>query len=187
MQLELDAPPQVGWWRVVLNPIFAIPLVVWGAVLAIPLVLVTVVAWLSILSTGTYPRELFKFSVGVLRYYWRVTSFALCFHDRYPPFAVAMRTLDANRQPPQLSIYYPRRMNRLMAFTKWLMVIPSLVLLLGAFVPGVVLAYVGVLMVIVRGRWPGGIRRYLVGVNRWALRVVAYVIFLTDCYPGFRF
>jgi len=40
--------------------------------------------------------------------------------------------------------------------------------------------------VLITGRWPEGLRNYIVGVHRWAYRVQAYVYLLTDAYPPFR-
>ena len=47
------------------------------------------VAWLAILVTGQYPRGIFDFVVGILRWYLRVAAYALLLvTDRYPPFSL---------------------------------------------------------------------------------------------------
>ena len=73
-----------------------LPLVKW--ILAIPhyivlaivwtlAILVTIIAWFVILIVGRYPRELFLFVEGTLRWSLRVTAYAfLLTTDRYPPF-----------------------------------------------------------------------------------------------------
>ena len=49
--------------------------------------LLLVVAWFAILFTGRYPREIFDFEVGLLRWSLRVQAYmALLATDRYPPF-----------------------------------------------------------------------------------------------------
>ena len=49
--------------------------------------LVTIIAWFAILIVGRYPRELFLFVEGTLRWGMRVTAYAfLLTTDRYPPF-----------------------------------------------------------------------------------------------------
>ena len=75
-------------------PIFkwllAIPHYIALAVLGVLALLVTILAWLLILLTGRYPRGLFEFVVGVLRWGTRVGAYAfLLTTDRYPPFRLS--------------------------------------------------------------------------------------------------
>ncbi len=46
----------------------------------------TIVAWFAILFTGRYPRALYGYGVGVLRWGVRVEAYLLLLHDEYPPF-----------------------------------------------------------------------------------------------------
>ena len=50
--------------------------------------LTTVVAWFAILFTGAYPRGLYEFGVGALRWRLRVEAYLLLMVDEYPPFAL---------------------------------------------------------------------------------------------------
>jgi len=73
--------PLVKWF-------LAIPHLVVLAVMAVGLVFVGIFAWFAILFTGQYPRGLFDFSVGVLRWGLRVNAYAfLLITDRYPEFS----------------------------------------------------------------------------------------------------
>jgi hypothetical protein len=47
-----------------------------------------IVAWCAILLTGRYPRALYDFGVGVLRWNTRVEAYLLLLHDEYPPFSL---------------------------------------------------------------------------------------------------
>jgi hypothetical protein len=49
----------------------------------------SIVAWFSILLTGQYPRSLYDFAMGVLRWSTSVESYLLLLHDDYPPFRLA--------------------------------------------------------------------------------------------------
>ena len=72
--------PLVKW-------ILAIPHYIALAVVGTLAVAVTVIAWFAILIAGRYPRELFLFVEGTLRWYLRVGAYAfLLTTDRYPPF-----------------------------------------------------------------------------------------------------
>jgi hypothetical protein len=58
--------------------------------LYIAAVVVVVIAWYAILFTGRYPRGLFDFVQGVIRWHDRVLGYALLLvTDRYPPFRLA--------------------------------------------------------------------------------------------------
>ena len=72
--------PLVKWF-------LAIPHFVVLAVLLVGVVFASIGAWFAILFTGRYPRRLFDYVVGVLRWQSRVTGYAFTLvTDRYPPF-----------------------------------------------------------------------------------------------------
>ena len=50
---------------------------------------VTIIAWFAILFTGAYPRVLYDFAVGSLRWRLRVEAYLLLLVDEYPPFALS--------------------------------------------------------------------------------------------------
>lgn len=55
-------------------------------VLNASLTVVSVVGWLTVVLSGRYPRPLYDYSVGVVRYSLRVEAYVLLVHDTYPPF-----------------------------------------------------------------------------------------------------
>jgi hypothetical protein len=74
--------PLVKWF-------LAIPHYIVLIFLAIAALVVMVIAWFAILFTGKYPRDLFDFTVGVMRWDLRVMSYAyLLITDKYPPFSL---------------------------------------------------------------------------------------------------
>ena len=59
-------------------------------VLAIFMLLAVIVAWFAILFTGRYPKGLFDFVVGTMRWFLRVQAYVvLLVTDRYPPFSMS--------------------------------------------------------------------------------------------------
>lgn len=90
IHLELDYPnaqtdlkrgmPLVKWFLAI--PHYVILFFLWIAVFVVVLI-----AWFAIIFTGRYPRGLFNFVVGVMRWTWRVQAYALLLAtDKYPPF-----------------------------------------------------------------------------------------------------
>ena len=85
---ELD--PAVSRWRWLFKWLLAIPHYFVLFFLYLAVILVVIGAWFAILFTGRYPRGLFDYIEGVLRWHNRVIGYAFTLvTDRYPPFRLA--------------------------------------------------------------------------------------------------
>jgi Domain of unknown function (DUF4389) len=205
LQLDGELAPRLnrGLWLV--KWLLIIPHVIVLAVLWVAFLVTSVGAIFAILFTGRYPRAIFDFNVGVLRWTWRVGfySYSALGTDRYPPFTLA----DVPDYPARLSVAYPRSLSRGLVLVKsWLLALPHY-LVISIFAGG---AYAGwntandsdlwtsgggligllvcfaAIVLLVRGRYPQGIYDLVLGMNRWVFRVVAYAGLMTDAYPPFR-
>jgi len=187
-------------WLWLVKWILVIPHVLVLIALWAGFVVFTLVAMVAILFTGRYPRPLFDYNVGVLRWTWRVAYYAYgaLGTDRYPPFSLA----DRDDYPARLQVDFPEHLSRGLALVKWwLLAIPHY-LLVGIFLGGGAwvlgaddnsgISLVGVLVLIaavallVTGTYPRPVFDLVLGLNRWTLRVAAYAGLMTDRYPPFR-
>jgi hypothetical protein len=192
VSVEGEIDPDLGRWLWLIKWLLVIPHVVVLFFLWVAYLLLTIFVFFVILFTGKYPRGIFDFNVGVLRWTWRVTfySYNALATDRYPPFSLSTRDYPAN-----LEVEYPERLSRGLVLIKWwLLAIPHYLVvgfLQGGFVSrwgGLtsLLAIFGAVGLLFNGRYPADIFQLVLGFNRWALRVAAYASLMTDEYPPFR-
>lgn len=189
-----DLDPALSRWQWLVKWILAIPHVIILIFLGVAFLVVTVIAFFAILITGGYPRVLFDFNVGVLRWSWRVRfyAFSTLGTDRYPPFSL---NADPN-YPADLEVDYPETLHRGLVLIKWwLLAIPHLLVAM-AFVGGwgryggmpllPILVLIAAVALLFTGSYLPGLFNLNLGVNRWLLRVRAYTSLMTDAYPPFR-
>jgi hypothetical protein len=143
------------------------------------------VSWFAILFTGNIPRGIFDFMALIFRYQWRTYSYMGFMREPYPPFEFTASSVDPGTDPARLSIEYPEKLSRGLIFVKWLLVIPHIIALLFVGIGAFFVAIAAFFTVLVTGRWPEGMRNFLIGTSRWSMRVSAYFYNMTDVYPPF--
>ncbi|SFI76699.1 protein of unknown function [Amycolatopsis sacchari] len=204
VRVEARPDPVLSRWLWLVKWLLALPHYFVLAFLWFAFAALTVVAFFAILFTGRYPRAIFDFNVGVLRWTWRVQyyAYAALGTDQYPPFTLA----EVPEYPARLDVAYPERLSHGLVLVKWLLAFPHLVVT-GLFVGGGVwlagtdrggnfdwaagglvgvLVLVAAVVLLFTGRYPRPIHDFVVGMDRWVIRVGAYLALMTDEYPPFR-
>jgi hypothetical protein len=192
ISVEGELDPELSRWLWLVKWFLAIPHFIILAVLWLGLFILTVIAFFAILFTGRYPRGIFGFNVGVLRWTWRVGyySYGVLGTDRYPPFS-----LKSTDYPATLEIPYPEQLSRGLLLVKWwLLAIPHYLIVSifqGGFGPrngglNILIVLIAGVALLFTGRYPRELFDLAVGLNRWTFRVAAYAFLMRDEYPPFR-
>jgi uncharacterized protein DUF4389 len=197
VRVDATLQPGLSRWLWLVKWILVIPHLVVLTFLWIAYFAVSIVAFFAILVDGTYPRQLFDFNVGVLRWSWRVAYYTWAGFgtDRYPPFTLD----DVPDYPARLDVAYPQHLSRGLVLVKWwLLAIPHYIVV-SFFIGGPlwlahwaggglisILALVAVILFAITTQYPRPLFDFILGMDRWVLRVAAYVGLMTDAYPPFR-
>jgi hypothetical protein len=198
-----DLPPNRWLWLI--KWLLLVPHYIVLAGLWIAFAVILMIVYVAVLATGRYPARLFTFSVGVLRWTWRVVyyGYVILGTDRYPPFTLK----PVPDYPADLDIDATVNRHRWLPLVAWLLAVPHAMILSGllnthlvriiqidalhaSIVIPVGVASIGITVIAtqlaITGQHPRGLYDLFTGVARWSLRVLAYVALLTDVYPPFR-
>lgn len=189
---RLDEP--LNRWLWLVKWILVIPHLIVLLALWIAFVVLTIIAGFAILFTGRYPRGIFDFNLGVLRWSWRVAfySYGVLGTDRYPPFSLG----PVPDYPATLDVAYPEELSRGLVLVKWwLLAIPHYIII-GIFGGDIgprfnvsliaILVLVAAVVLLFQARYPRDIFDFVLGLNRWIYRVIPYAALMRDEYPPFR-
>ena len=202
-RLNGSLDPRLSRWLWLVKWVLLIPHALALLGLWIAVTVMTIVAGFAILFTGRYPRSIFDFNLGVMRWTWRVSFYgASAFAtDKYPPFSLKP---DAE-YPADFTVDYPEHLSRGLVLVKWWLLALPHYIIVAVFAGGwgvgwngawrlaggggliMFLAIVAAVILAFRGRYPESLFDFVMGLNRWCFRVLAYAALMRDEYPPFRF
>jgi hypothetical protein len=183
-----DPPEKVANWRPLVNWLLAIPhfAVLYG--LRVLGQVVAVISWFAIVFTGQLPESFANLQSMWMRYEIRTYTFALFMREEYPPFGFAMTPTDGGEDGRIAVNFQPELTdrNRVTVGFRIILVIPHLIALALLGFASAVLTIIAFFAVLFTGRWPTGMRDFVVNVERYYVRVQTYFLMLTDEYPPFQ-
>lgn len=202
VRVEARLDSEMSRWMWLVKWFLAIPHYIALAFLYVAFAILSVVAFFAILFTGRYPRSIFEFNVGVLRWSWRVSyySYGALGTDKYPPFTLA----EVEDYPAKFEVEYPEQLSRGLVLIKWWLLALPHYLIVGVLAgatwfawrsddwqatgPGLIglLVFISGVALLFTGAYPKPLFDLILGLNRWVLRVAAYASLMTDRYPPFR-
>jgi hypothetical protein len=185
INLDVEVPDHIARWRPLVQWILAIPLFIVTYVLRILAELCALIGWFAALFTGTLPEGLGDIIAGYYRYAWRAYSYGWFLRETYPPLAPALGYADPGGDPAWFDVRRGERLSRLAVLFRFILVIPQLIVLIFLFIALYIAVLIGFFAVIITGRWPSGLRDFVIGASRWTLRVDAWFLLLADPYPPF--
>lgn len=186
VELEFDAPPEVANWRPLVHWILAIPHLVIANVLSNVAGVLAVISWFIIVFTGRLPDGIANFQCMVLRYEMRAYSYSLFMRETYPPFEFDMASTDPRTDVVRVDIAPQlENRNRLTVGLRIFWLIPILLFTAVVAIAAWFAMIAAFFVVLFTGRWPEGLRNFIVGTGRLVVRTNAYGRLLVDDYPPF--
>lgn len=178
---EADFNPSPNRWTTFFRLILAIPWLIVAVFWGILLAFTHLFAWVAVVILGRYPRWLYEFNSGVLRFSVRVSAWLYLQTDAWPPFNLS----DDPGYPIRVRIApAAARQSRLKAFFRLVLALPvALVLSYGTSYIQLLAGVVAWLTIVFRGYLPEGVNGMMTFVNGFHARVFGYILLLTDDYP----
>lgn len=187
ISLTFDHPERIGRWRPLVHWLLVIPHLLILYVIGFIAFVLAVIAWFSGVFLGRISPGILAPIAMTQRYSASVMTYMFFLRGEYPPFAFDGSFPDPGHDPRLRVDVAPELedRSRLTIFFRYFMVLPHAIVLMFVYVALYFVLLIGWFAVIILGRWPEGMGRFVVGVVRWNTRVNAYAYLLTDKYPPF--
>lgn len=180
LDLHLAEPERQARWRTLLRGLLVIPNLIVLAFLEIAVLFVTILLWFAALFTARVPEDLWRFSVGVLKWQARTYAFTFFLTDRYPPFKMG----DAPYPVSMTLGGPPDRFNRFAVFFRFILIFPAVVVVEVFSIGVAIFSVFAWLATLVAGRCPRSLHLMIAAWLRYSLRTTVFEVLLTTEYPS---
>jgi hypothetical protein len=180
VHLDIDRQEEYSRFYPLVKWLAVIPNVIVLVFVGIAALIVHLIAFFAVLFTARYPRGMFDFVVGVMRWGERAGAYLYLMTDRYPPFS----TKDDPSFPVRFNIDYPEPgVDRWRPLVHWLLIIPyAIVAAVLGYLAGIV-SFIALFAILFTKRFPEGMFNLVLIPFRWQARANAYAYFLVTRYP----
>ena len=184
--VDVQTPEKIANWRALVQWILSIPHMIIASVFEHLAGAVALVSWFAILFTGRLPEGLANIQVMMMRYATRAEAYAGFLYDEYPPFDFTTTAEEPGGSPVTLAVTPALEdRNRLTVAFRIILMIPALLYLIVIAIVGLICWFLAFFAVLFTGRWPAGLRTWVMKMFRVGIRFEAYFLLLTDDYPPF--
>jgi hypothetical protein len=162
--------------------ILAIPHFFFAFFYAIAFYVVYIIAWFALLFTARWPRSLYEFTSGFLRYFTRLSAYLYLGIDQYPPFSGA----EDNSYPVRVHIAPPLdRYSRVKVFFRFIYAILAMVIRYALGIVISVVAFLSWFAIVITGRQPAALQNALSFSLDYTTRADGLLLLITETYPSF--
>ncbi len=160
--------------------IVVIPWIIVASIYQLAAYVVLFIAWFALIILGRYPKGMYNFVGGVLRFSTRVNAFAYLQTDGWPSFGIS----DDPAYPVRVNFAPPAaKQSRLKVFFRPILMLPLFILSYLVSFMLIFVAAISWLTIVFRGYQPAAIHNALAYALSWTTRVSAYGLLMRDEYP----
>jgi hypothetical protein len=180
VKYEADYAQERKRWRTGFRFIVAIPWLVLGSAYVTAAFIVAFMAWFAIVFTARYPKSLYDFNAGVIRFVARANAFLYLQTDEWPPFAFEHAPDYPIRAPVDP---VPDRYGRAKTIFRLILGFPVyfMLYLIGSLYP--LAGMIAWFHIVFTGRSSAGTHNVLSYGLAYQLRATAYFLLMTETLP----
>jgi len=185
-RVVVDSPYEIARWRALFQWVLYIPHGILVQVFGYVFMATAPLHWLIVLITGKPSKGLYGFNAMIWRYETRTGLFLYGFSEDYPPFAFPMGGADDGGYPA-VRVELPEAPDSIsrISVLNGILAIPHYVLIMIYSIAAMLVLFVAWFAVLFTGKWPSGMRDFIVKFSTYATRVWAYAFMATTEYPSF--